>query len=84
MSNDPTARLSVALQSVAELLSADLMSATDQRVPFVLICQVGTDVQYVSNCARADGVALIESLLARWKAGRADIPAAWNPDRKRP
>jgi hypothetical protein len=36
--------------------------------------------QYVSNASRKDGTDLIESLLARWKANRADIPAHYNPD----
>ena len=36
--------------------------------------------QYVSNCARADGAAMIRELLARWDANRADIPAHYNPD----
>ena len=40
--------------------------------------------QYVSNCDRKDGSELIESLLARWKAGRADIPAHYNPDLRTP
>lgn len=36
--------------------------------------------QYVSNTKRANGVELIKSLLQRWEAGRADIPAHYNPD----
>ncbi|MEY5098662.1 MAG: hypothetical protein RJA36_1381, partial [Pseudomonadota bacterium] len=40
--------------------------------------------QYVSNATRDDGRELIESLLARWKAGRADIPAHYNPDLRAP
>jgi hypothetical protein len=48
----------------------------------VLVCQAEQVAQYVSNTKRADGIELIESLLARWKAGRADIPAHYNPDLK--
>jgi hypothetical protein len=48
----------------------------------VLVCQVDGVAQYVSSTQRADGTALIESLLERWKAGRADIPAHYNPDLK--
>ena len=39
-------------------------------------------MQYVANVKREEGVALLEDLLARWKAGRADIPAHYNPDLK--
>lgn len=36
--------------------------------------------QYISNTERKDGAELLESLLERWKAGRPDIPAHYNPD----
>ena len=51
-----------------------------ERVSYVLMVNVDDVTQYVSNTDRKDGIELIESLLARWKVGRADIPAHYNPD----
>lgn len=75
-------RLSVRLQDVAQSLSDVLDEIAGEAVPFVLVLQADGVAQYVSNCERQDGVGLIESLLERWKAGRSDIPAHYNPDLK--
>lgn len=74
--------LSIALQAIAGGVQDALQDAAGEPVAFVLVLQVGGVAQYVSNASRADGTELIESLLARWKAGRADIPAHYNPDLK--
>ncbi len=77
----PSVRLSLELQDIAARLQAMLELAAGQPCMFVLVCQADDNVaQYVSNGARKDGRELIEGLLARWKAGRADIPAHYNPD----
>jgi hypothetical protein len=73
-------RLSVSLQGIASQVDDALADAAGQCVHWVLIVGADDVAQYVSNADRRDGVALIESLLARWKAGRADIPAHYNPD----
>ncbi len=75
-----SARLSVRLQAIAQALDDALKEAAGEPCAFVLVCQADGVAQYVSNTARKDGSELIESLLARWKAGRADIPAHYNPD----
>lgn len=75
-----SARLSIALPIVAQYLTDLLAEAAGEEIAFVLVCQADGVAQYVSNTERADGAALIESLLERWKAGRADIPAHYNPD----
>ncbi|HOX90799.1 MAG TPA: hypothetical protein PLN55_14380 [Burkholderiaceae bacterium] len=75
-----TQDLSIGLQDVASRLDEDLALLAGEPVAWVLICQVDDVAQYVSNANRKDGAALIESLLERWKAGRADIPAHYNPD----
>lgn len=72
-------RLSLKMQALAGAIDAALEVA-GKRSAFVLVLQVDGVAQYVSNADRSDGQALIESLLARWKAGRADIPAHYNPD----
>lgn len=77
-----SARLSVALPIVAQHLAELLAAAAGKDIAFVLVCQADGVAQYVSNASRNDGTELIESLLARWKAGRADIPAHYNPDLK--
>ena len=75
-----SAQVSLILQRLAQEISATLRHAAGEELAFVLIVSADKTAQYVSNTKRADGVELIESLLARWKAGRADIPAHFNPD----
>ena len=75
-----SARLSVRLQEIAQSLGEVLDDVAGEPIAFVLVLQADKTAQYISNCDRKDGRELIESLLARWKAGRADIPAHYNPD----
>lgn len=82
MVDDQSARMSVALQNIAAMISDELKIAAGEGCAFVLVCQIGGVAQYVSNTRRADGVELITLLLDRWQAGRADIPAHYNPDLK--
>lgn len=73
-------RLSVNLQRIARELDANLAHSAGSKIGWVLVCEADGIAQYVSNVSRADGIALIEGLLARWRAGRADIPAHMDPD----
>ena len=73
-------RLSVRLQAIAQALEDTLNETAGEPIAFVLVLNADKVAQYISNCDRKDGRELIESLLARWKAGRADIPAHYNPD----
>ena len=75
-----SARLSIALQAIAQSLNDLLADAAGEEIAWVMVCQTDGVAQYVSNCDRKDGRELIESLLERWDAGRADIPAHYNPD----
>lgn len=75
-----SANVSLILQQLAREINATLRHVGGEELAFVLIVSADKTAQYVSNAKRADGVELIESLLARWKAGRADIPAYMNPD----
>ncbi len=77
-----SARLSVRLQDIAQSLAEVLDEVAGEPIAFVLVLNADKTAQYISNCDRQDGRELIESLLARWKAGRADIPAHYNPDLK--
>lgn len=77
-------RISIALPAVARHLDEALTDTAGTEVPWVLVCQVDGVAQYISNTKRPDGTALIESLLDRWKTGRADIPAHYNPDLRPP
>lgn len=79
MSGDPV-RLSLLMQDVAAGVHGALEVAAGEAVPLVLVVQCDGVAQYVSNCDRKDGADLLRSLLARWDAGRADIPAHYNPD----
>jgi len=75
-------RFSLQAQAIAQGLAELLHDVTGEPIAFVLIVQADKVAQYVSNVDRKDGTELIESLLARWKANRADIPAHYNPDLK--
>jgi hypothetical protein len=77
-----SARVSIALQKIAANLNEALGAVAGEEIAFVLVCQTDGVAQYVSNADRQDSVELLESLLNRWKAGRADIPAHYNPDVK--
>lgn len=74
--------VSLRLQDIAGGLSDLLQDIAGEPIAFVLIVSVDKTAQYVSNASRKDGTELIESLLARWKTNRADIPAHYNPDLK--
>jgi Mn-containing catalase len=76
-------RVSLALQQIASNLNELLTEIAGEEIAFVLVVQADKVAQYVSNTKREEGAELIESLLARWKAGRADIPAHYNPDLRR-
>ena len=67
------------MQDIAQSLADVLADVAGEPIAFVLVLNADKTAQYVSNASRADGVEMIESLLARWKAGRADIPAHYNP-----
>ena len=73
-------KLSLRLQDIAQSLDDVLLDVAGERIGFVLVLNADGVAQYISNANRKDGRELIESLLARWKAGRADIPAHYNPD----
>lgn len=75
-------KLSTALQDIATLLDDELRRVAGEPLAFVLLVSADNVAQYVSNASRADGTDLIKSLLQRWEAGRADIPAHYNPDLK--
>ena len=72
--------VSLRLQDIAQSLKTILEDIAGEPIGFVLVVSVDKTTQYVSNCKRSDGTELLESLLARWKSNRADIPAHYNPD----
>lgn len=75
--------LSLKLQDIAAGLQDVLNEVAGEPIPFVLVLEADKVAQYISNCERKDGAELLRSLLSRWDAGRADIPAHYNPDLKR-
>lgn len=82
MSESPSAsmRLSLRMQDLAGSLNDVLTEIAGEELAFILLVQADKVAQYVSNASRPDGLALLEDLLQRWKDGRADIPAHYNPD----
>ena len=79
-----SARLSVRLQDIAQPLAEVLDEVAGEPCAFVLVCQADGVAQYVSNADRKDGRELLQSLMDRWDAKRADIPAHYNPDLRPP
>ena len=79
-----SARLSVDLQDIAARLHTMLEQSAGEPCAFVLVCQADGVAQYVSNTDRKDGRELLQSLMDRWDAKRADIPAHYNPDLRPP
>ena len=77
-------KLSLRLQDIAQSLDDVLRDVAGEPIAFVLVLNADGVAQYVSNADRKDGRELIESLLSWWKAGRADIPAHYNPDLRGP
>ena len=77
-----TEKVSLILQRLSHEIDAALEHATGKRISFVSILNTDTHAQYVSNMNRGDGIRLIEALYSRWKIGKADIPAHYNPDLK--
>lgn len=75
-----SARLSVRLQDIAQSLAEVLDEVAGEPIAFVLVLQADKAAQYVSNASRQDGRELLQSLMDRWDAKRADIPAHYNPD----
>lgn len=75
--------VSLSLQQLAQTIQNNLEAISGERLGFILIVSVDNTAQYVSNLTREDGKDLLDSLLKRWVANRADIPAHYNPDLKR-
>lgn len=80
MNAQQVTKVSVSLQELATMIDDFLAARAGERVAFTLVVNTNGVAQYVSNIGRVEGTEMIESLLARWKAGRADIPAHYNPD----
>jgi hypothetical protein len=67
MADNPDVALSRALNAIATELEAKLTEITGADRPgFVLLVTVSTEVQYVANVRREDGIDLIKGLFKRW------------------
>lgn len=75
--------VSLSIQHLAAMIDDHLKQVAGERIAFALVIHVDGTAQYTSNCRRDDGIVMIEDLLSRWKTGRADIPAHYNPDLKK-
>lgn len=84
MSQDITNKLSVSLQPLASSVEKYLKAVAGERIGFVIVLNAVGVAQYVSNLQRDDGKELLQTLLSRWNANRADIPAHYNHDLKDP
>lgn len=84
MSNTQAKKVSVVLQRISHEINASLRGAAGEECAFMLILQTPGDgvVQYISDAARDDAAMLMVTQLQHWDAGRADIPAHYNPNLK--
>lgn len=72
------------LPVVASEIASVLKAMTGSHTGFVLILHAHDTSQYISNCKREDGSRMIEEILMRWRANRADIGAHMNPELSQP
>jgi len=66
------------LKDIADKLGVLLAEAAGQKMNFSLIvfqAEVGSRMNYISNCKREDVVHAMTSLLNGWREGMPDIPA---------
>lgn len=60
-------KLTLGLRPVAEMLDSTLAQLAGERAAFVLVIGSGDGtVQYISNVARQDSMAVLVELLERW------------------
>lgn len=83
MSNTPAKKVSMVLQRISNEINASLRAAAGEECAFMLVLQTpDAVVHYISNAARSDAAMLMVTQLQHWDAGRADIPAHYNPNLK--
>lgn len=58
--------MSLALSMLAAVIDRALLDTRGGQVPWALVLHVDHVPQYVSNCSRDDGLALVADLLANW------------------
>lgn len=68
-------QVSLAMQSVARKLQADLDTIAGEPVAFTLIVFTAPRASYISNARRAESVREIKHLLSLWEQGMPDVPA---------
>lgn len=74
--------LSCNLQQISSALKDVLEDIANTEVNFVLLIHCANTIQYIATIERTQSIELLEELLNRWKKGKVDIPAHYNPDLK--
>lgn len=64
----PVAKLNDKIPEIAEGLGEYLNEVTGKEVGWVLLCHVDDTSVYLSNLEREGSVAIMQSLLDRWKS----------------
>jgi hypothetical protein len=80
MKEEDVDKIAVMLQPIAGLLADMFEGMTGEPVGFALIVSTNKVGQYVSNCKRPEMMEMLQEILSRFKQGKADIPAHYNPD----
>ena len=68
------------MQATAQAIQELLSEMAGKKVNFILVAHVDEVLQYLSTVEREESMQILEELLNRWKANKADIPAHYNPD----
>jgi hypothetical protein len=71
-------RFSLKMRAIAEAIDDVLADQFGERIGFILITapfdRATTEVQYVANVERGQGIDLMNNLYRRWSTGQPDIP----------
>lgn len=70
--------ISRGLPDLAALIKAELEKLSGRNMGFALVVfntEVGSRMNYVSNCDRNEVVGAFKSMLTKWEAGMPDIPS---------
>lgn len=59
--------MGLALALLAAVIDKSLRDARGAPIAWALVLQVDQAAHYVSNCSRADGLALVADMLANWR-----------------
>jgi len=73
--SDEIRKVSLAMQDIATELDQRITEIAGRRVAFSLFVWTDGRCNYISTAERQEIIAVLEGMIAGWKAGMPDIPA---------